>query len=485
MQPKAHAETNVRAGPSFPLDGQEAPSLSESLISLCARPIDIVATDQAERLLLDWCGISLAAINEDGAIAIQQATQTLAGHGSVQTGPCTAFAVGDLPADQAAFVNGSLGTLLEMDDLHRASILHAGDVVIPAALASAQNSNASGRQLAEGIVLGYEVALRIGQAAASAGYAAWYNSAICGVFGAAMAAAHAAGASDLEKRDALGQAGMMASGLWQCRLEPTDSKPVATAHGARAGVTSAVLAQHGVRGARHILDGPLGFFASYYPDARQGDVLHGEEREWLIHDVSFKPWPACRHVHPAMGLVMELRDRVAIDQITRVEISTYAAAIEFCDQPDPQTPHEARFSLQHCVAVALIQGDLRTQDTARQALADPRIAALRRKTHIIEAPDLTAAFPRKTGAALAITVQDGTIHKAVSDNAPGDPEHPLDAAALSRKFRSNVASVGIAKAHATQLEHCINDLTIQTTLVDLTAALRIISHPLQKGQTHD
>ncbi|MEH6646368.1 MmgE/PrpD family protein [Sulfitobacter sp.] len=485
MQPKAHAESDVTVGPSFPLGGQEAPSLSESLISLCARPIDVAATDQAQRLLLDWCGISLAAINEDGAIEIRQATQALAGHGSAPTGPCTAFAVGDLPADQATFVNGSLGTLLEMDDLHRASIMHAGDVVIPAALASAQLSHASGRQLAEGIVLGYEVALRIGQAAASAGYAAWYNSAICGVFGAAMAAAHAAGASNLVKRDALGQAGMMASGLWQCRLEPTDSKPVATAHAARAGVTAAVLAQHGVRGARRILDGTLGFFASYYPNASQDDVLHGVERDWLIHDVSFKPWPACRHVHPAMGLAIDLREKLEIDQIARIEITTYAAAIEFCDQPDPQTPHDARFSLQHCVAVALTQGNLGTRDTSQQVLADPRVAALRCKTHIIEAPDLTAAFPRKMGAALAITAQDGTLHKAAADNAPGDPEHPLDAAALSQKFHSNLASVGIAKAHATQLEHCINDLTVQTTLDDLTAALRNVSHPLQKGQTHD
>ena len=480
MQSKTHAETDVTEGPLFTPSAEAELSLSENLISLCAHPIDTAATDQAQRLLLDWCGISLAAVNESGGSAIRKATMALAGQGE-----CTAFAAGDLPADQAAFINGSLGTLLEMDDLHRASIMHAGDVIIPAALASAQLSQASGQQLAEAIVLGYEVALRIGQAAASAGYGAWYNSATCGVFGAAMAAAHALGANDLVKLDALGQAGMMASGLWQCRLEPTNSKPVATAHAARAGVSAAVLAQHGVRGARHILEGPLGFFASYYPNARQDDVLHEVERDWLIHDVSFKPWPACRHVHPAMGLAIDLREKLEINQITRIEITSYAAAIEFCDQPDPQTPHDARFSLQHCVAVALTQGNLGAQDTEQQALADPWIAALRRKTRVTEAPGLTAAFPRKMGAALAITGQEGTLYKAAADNALGDPEQPLDAAALSQKFHSNLASVGVAKVHAAQLEYCISVLTIQTTLDDLTAALRIVSHSLQKGQTHD
>jgi 2-methylcitrate dehydratase PrpD len=151
MRSKAQVETNMTNEPSFHLGPDAALSLSENLISLCARTIDTATTDQAQRLLLDWCGISLAAVNESGGAAIRKTAQALGGQG-----PCTAFAAGGLPADQAAFVNGSLGTLLEMDDLHRGSILHAGDVVIPAAVASAQRSQASGLQLAEAIVLGYD-----------------------------------------------------------------------------------------------------------------------------------------------------------------------------------------------------------------------------------------------------------------------------------------------------------------------------------------
>ncbi|MFY0691723.1 MAG: MmgE/PrpD family protein [Paracoccaceae bacterium] len=446
-------------------------SLSEQLITLCGRPVTDADAAQATRLLLDWCGLSFAAVNENGGRAVRDATKALA-----TEGPCVAFAAGDMTAEQAAFVNGALGTLLEMDDLHRASILHAGDVVLPAALAAAQSTKASGRQLAEAIVLGYEVALRIGQAAASGGYTAWYNSASCGVFGAAMAAAHAAGASERAKLDALGQAGMQASGLWQCRLEPTDSKPVATAHAARAGVSSAFLALHGARGAKGILDGRLGFFPTFYPDADPGAVMAHPEANWMIHEVSFKPWPACRHVHPAVGLALDLGHGEDLGEIAGIEIETYAAAIEFCDQPDPQTPHQGRFSLQHCIAVALTTGDLRLEDTQPEAFCDPGTAALRRKITLREAADLTAEFPQKMGARMIVSRVNGTRHAAASDHALGDPERPLNAAALSGKFNANLASVGVSAEDASDLAAAIAGLPQAKTLEDLNAALRAVSH---------
>ena len=110
----------------------------------------------------------------------------------------------------------------------------------------------------DAIVRGYEAAIRIGLAAAASGYSAWYNSGTCGVFGAAMAAGCAIGLDRSRLADALGQAGMMASGLWQCRLETTFSKQLATANAAQSGVVAARLAETGFPGARQILEGELG-----------------------------------------------------------------------------------------------------------------------------------------------------------------------------------------------------------------------------------
>ncbi len=451
-----------------PQDG--AGCLSGKLVALCTRTVSERDLRQAARLLLDWCGIAMAATAEPGSGAARMWAR--ATHGA---GPCTSFGTAEATPELAAFVNGSLGTILEMDDLHRASIMHAGNVVIPAALAAAQYSAAPARQLLEAIVVGYEVALRIGAAASAAGYTAWYNSGVCGGFGAAMAAAHAAGASADTKIDALGHAGMQASGLWQCRLETTDSKPLATAHAARAGITSAFMAIHGCRGARHILDGRLGFFSTYYPKADPANVLAGSSDDWKLHEVSFKPWPACRHVHTAVGLALDLRGEVDVEAIEGVTVHTYAAAIDFCDTASPQNSHQARFSLQHCVAVALKRGRLRLADVQQAALGDADLVRLRGLIRLVEDPKLSAAFPHRMGARLDIDGLGETRQSAAAEDAPGDPEKPMDEAALTEKFLANLAWADVGQADARILAAAITALPATDRLERLNAGLRAVT----------
>lgn len=464
---KSDSSGSVRGGIVEGLRGEN--TLSASLISLCARPVATWDLDQAARLLHDWCGVAIAAMTEPSARAAQKWAST-----AHSDGTCTTFGSGLLPPESAAFVNGSLGTLLEMDDLHRASILHAGDVVIPAALAAAQYSSASPRRLLEAILAGYEVALRIGEAAAGAGYTGWYNSGTCGIFGAAMAAAHAAGASDQAKLDALGQAGMQSAGMWQCRLETTDSKALATAHTARAGITSAYLALHGYRGPREILEGRLGFFALHYPQANPERVLDMPAQSWKVHEVSFKPWPACRHVHPAIGLALNLKQKIELSQLESITVHSYSAAIEFCDKPAPKTPTEARFSLQHCIACALARGGLNLSDLEIPALDNDMISQLRKLVRLVEDPQLTEAFPNRMGARLEVETRSAAALELATEHAPGDPESPLGPAQLADKFRANLAWVGIADADAEELSAAICELPRSSTLERFDTAL----HPM-------
>ncbi len=450
---------------------KHAASLAERLVERCAGPIGERELAKAVRHISDWCGIAIAATEDPAATLVRSAVVAASG-----AGPCSTFGASSLPVEAAAFANGSLGTILEMDDLHRASIMHAGDVVIPAALAAAQYSNASGRQLVEAVIIGYEVAILLGTAAARGGYAPWYNSAVCGVFGAAIASTHAAGGGDQAKLDALGQAGMQAGGIWQCRLEDTDSKAVATAHAARAGVTSALLALNSVRGARSILDGPLGFFASYYPKALDRFELTDAPDAWALNDISFKPWPACRHVHPAVDLALQLRGRLDVARIRNVSIQTYKAAIDFCDTPHPTTDHEARFSLQHCAAVALLTGDLRLQDARESHRNDPAVTALRDKIKVSYTDDMTARFPEKMGARVEILHESGTQHSLTTHNALGDPERPMSDEALERKFCRNLRSVGVQEEDATALLGAVRGLPDAPDLKCLTAALQMGGH---------
>ncbi len=455
-------------------------SLTERLVELCEAGICAKDRARAATLLYDWIGVAVAGAVTDTARPVLNLARTHYGGGR-----CTALGVGGTGPENAAFVNGSFGTLLEMDDLHRSSILHAGDVVIPAALAAVQHAQVNSARLLEAIIVGYEVALRIGQCAAKSGYSAWYNSGTCGVFGAAMAAAHALGLTAQQKVDALGQAGMQASGLWQCRLEPTDSKCLATAQAARAGVTAALLSAEGLRGARHILEGELGFFRSFYPAANPDAVLDPAEAGWKLHDVSLKPWPACRHIHPAIGIALEMRDDMDMSTINKVVIESYEAGRNFCDMPDPVTAHEARFSFQHCVAVTLLQGEPALGDFEAAALGNPVTAAVRSKILVREDAELTRAFPDKMGAGLIVTFNDGTTTGMSTENAPGDPEQPMSPETIRAKFRRNLQAAGVSGDLADRLDAAVLHLdampSIQTLAQHLDDVSVIISNPQAKG----
>lgn len=455
-------------------------SLTERLVELCEASISAQDRACAATLLRDWIGVAVAGAVTGPA----QPTLRLA-RKQYDSGRCTALGVGRTEPEQAAFVNGTFGTLLEMDDLHRSSILHAGDVVIPAALAAAQYAQADSIRLLEAIVLAYEVALRIGQSAATGGYSAWYNSGTCGVFGAAMAAAHALGLTADQKVNALGQAGMQASGLWQCRLEPTDSKCLATAHAARAGVTAAFLSAEGSRGARQILEGELGFFRSCYPAANPETVLDPAGNGWKLHEVSLKPWPACRHIHPAVGIALELREEIDLSAVDRIVVQTYAAGLNFCDMPNPTTAHEARFSFQHCVAVTLLHGEPALGDFHAVALANPVIAALRAKILVQDDADLTAAFPRKMGAAMIVTFNDRTSRSMSAENAPGDPELPMSAAAIRAKFHRNLQAAGVSVDLADHLGAAVLDLGSTPSLRKLEQHLDNVSATISNSQTKE
>jgi 2-methylcitrate dehydratase PrpD len=79
-------------------------------------------------------------------------------------------------------------------------------------------------------------------------------------------------------------------------------------------------------------------------------------KRWRIHEVSFKPWGACRHAHPAIDAALELHELLG-NLEGEIVVETYADAIAFCDNPNPKTPQQAKFSLQHALAIVATSGE--------------------------------------------------------------------------------------------------------------------------------
>lgn len=440
------------------------------LIGLCRRPVGMDVLKRARFTLLDWLGCCIAAQGSDVARAFARASrvpETEVMHAGLTSASCD--------AQQAALLLGALGNVLEMDDLHRASILHPGDAVCASTLAVALRADRSGAEVLRALTRGYEAAIRIGRVAASGGYTTFYNSGTCGVFGAALAAMDVMSDDETAVADALGQAGMMASGIWQCRLEQTFSKQLATAHAARAGVLAAELAMAGFPGARAILTGPMGFFQSYYPGADVAALTR--PGDWALLEMSFKPFPACRHTHPAISAALDLASRAASAPPGHIDIHTYRAALDFCDAPCPTTPDQARFSLQHCVAVALSKGRPEIADFDIEALSRPDIEALRAKVRLHVDPALDAAFPQGYGARVSVTWADGTVDEAICPAAWGDPENPMDNSDLIAKFCANAASGRLRPDQTDRILGAVMDLPDAADLSALKSAFAMAFTP--------
>lgn len=418
---------------------------TESLVNILARPVSAADRERAALHVLDWIGCAAAGALTPPGVALRSWARTL------NPGPCRTVGALSLDARDAALVNGAVGNILEMDDFHRASIVHPGPVVVPAAIAQAQALGAGPDALLDAVVRGMEAMIRAGRSVGPGHYRHFHTTSTCGVFGAAAAAGSLLQLNPSQMLDALGNAGTQASGLWQCRLEDTMSKQLHNGRAAQSGLLAAQLAAHGFTGAHRIFEGPLGFWAGFCPDARRDELTAQPDSPWQIHDCSFKPWPACRHTHPLIDAVLALRDGVNVARIRSVQVRGYRDAILFCNHANPTTPVEAKFSLQHAAAVVLLRGRPSLEDFDMGAVRDPDVTALRARVSLSEDASLTARYPQHFGATLDIELDDGSHLIEHRADALGDTECPLATDALLGKARMLMEASGYSPAKAARM----------------------------------
>ena len=327
--------------------------------------------------------------------------------------------------------SGWLGGVLEMDDVHRTALLHPGPVIWAAALEAAGDVDADLDAVLDGAVRGYQAMIAIGASFDANHYAHYHNTATAGPFGAAAAAGSVLGLEEGQLVAALSNAGSTTGGLWQMRHESGMTKQWHVAIAGNNGYFAAYMAARGLTGTTSVLDGPQGLYAATC-DAPKPLAL---DSGWRIHEVSFKPWAACRHAHPAIDCALTLR---AAGKLTApFHVETYADAIAFCDRPDPVTETDAKFSLQHAVAVIADGRNAEPADFTPEAIA--ALAPLRAQVTVAESPEVTARYPAHFGARVNGLELVDTL---------GDPERPVGEAEIIAKTRTLVAWGGLPAEEA-------------------------------------
>lgn len=339
---------------------------------------------------------------------------------------------------------GALMHILEVDDLHRQSVVHPGCVVIPTVLSLGLREGLSGRKMLEAVLKGFEACTRLGNSVGPAHYKIWHNTATCGTFGAAYAAGSILGLSKSELRDALGNAGTQSSGLWEFSASGTMSKHLHAGRAGQSGVIAADLASYGLSGSPTILEGKRGFYAACCPDAIPEALLSNPEGKWQLHHTSIKPWPCCRHTHPAIDAALEISLQLKGEVPESIELGVTQAALDVCDKPTPETLYDAKFSLQHSVSIAILCGQVGFDSFESEARQQTSVLASRISLKLDE--KIEDAYPEAWGAEVKVVLTNGKELSVRRKHAKGDPDAPLSPAEMREKAAMLFSYGGVSDA---------------------------------------
>jgi 2-methylcitrate dehydratase PrpD len=406
-------------------------------------PSDII--QHAQRSVIDWLGSALGGSIELPARLAQQVAVRFG-----TSNEATIFNAGRASALAAAFANGIASHILELDDIHKGSTVHAAAPIIPAALAVAEREHADGRAFLTAVTIGYEAAFRIGEAVNPAHYYFFHPTGTVGTFGAAAAAGSLLRLSAAQMVDALGSAGTQAAALWEFNADGAMSKHLHPGKAAMNGILAADLARIGFTGATRILEGERGFFRAMSTSFDPSRVTDGLGIRWKIGENGYKLYSCCGHTHTAVDCALEVRARRrwskadVLREVSGIAIETYGPGYEIVKEMNPRTPYQAKFSLAYCVAAALLEGELGLDQFGAdrfgpRGVRDDAIADLLNRLRVTVAEDLTAKYPAAWPVRLTVDTRGGS-ERASSEYPRGNAENPVSTKELERKFSGLVGS---------------------------------------------
>ncbi|MCC7485893.1 MAG: MmgE/PrpD family protein [Burkholderiales bacterium] len=341
----------------------------------------------------------------------------------------------------AALVNSTPGHAFELDDIHRESIVHAGSIAVPVALAIAEaRGGMRGRELVTALVAGYEVGHRAGSAATmSLFFRGFHPQGTSGVFVAAATAARAMNLDAGRFQHALGIAGSQAGGLMAAQ-EGAMVKRLHSGRAAQSGVYSALLAADGFTGITDVLEAGYGGYLSTLSDRPNAARLTaGLGSQWETLAVGYKPHAAVTSIHTALdGLAAILREeKLGADDVAAVEVGLSPMTHVHCAwEYRAQGVTAAQMNLYYGLAVIALDGVAFTDQYREERLTDPRILDFIGRITARVDPEIEAMGPGfRHAARVKVLPRAGSAVEKLILNRRGSPEDPLSPADIEDKFR--------------------------------------------------
>jgi len=387
--------------------------------------------------IVDYLGVTLAGSREEAPRLALQA------FGAPAAGPAVLFGMARrVGALDAALVNGTASHALDFDDCNNTFGGHPSAPILPALFALADESGASGRDFLMAYVTGFEVETKIALAVHFHHYTkGWHPTATLGVFGSAAASAKLMGLDAERTATALAIAASFASGL-KANFG-TMVKPLHVGHCTRNGLYAARLARAGFTAGAEPFEHKQGFFNVFNGEGTY-DASRILERwakplDIVNPGIAIKQYPCCGSTHPALDAILKLarEHKPAADDIERVDVWTHTRRLEHTNRPAPKSDLDAKFSVQYCMARALLDRSISIEHFEGKAYEDAAVKKLLPRVHA--APYTAAQFPPENhfGAEVRIALRGGKVLGAKVDQPFGrTSDNPLPAALLKEKFEN-------------------------------------------------
>jgi 2-methylcitrate dehydratase len=432
-------------------------------------PPQVVA--KGKQLLLDTIGCALGALE---AVPVRLGRQVVREQG----GNPQATPLGlswKTSCEQAAFLNGMALRYLDFNDYAAAGRPHHPSINVASPLALAEAQGLSGKELLLGIVLGYEVQLRVREATAAGKSEGWDQSTTAH-YSTAAAAARLLGLGPSAIAHAMAIAGSHASTLAEVRRGKLSMwKGAAEAMGVKNGTFAALLARAGITGPLTIFEGKHGF-GKIVAGALEPEVLRCRSGDFQILKSCIKLWPCVATAQAPIAAALAIRKRgVKPESIKRICIFHsdfgYEQQKAFLEA-GISTRESADHSVPYCVARAFLDGELRLDHFEEQAFRDARALDLMKKVSLQRDAGLTTLYPEILGAHVEVELQDATVLREEIPYPAGHPLNPASEGEVLGKFLSlsegvlghnralQVAEMSLGIDQACDLSALVNALTV-------------------------
>lgn len=380
-----------------------------------------------KRLLLDYLGVAVGGSRTDsGKVAQAFAID--------QGGTKQAQLIGSkarVSMTNAAFANAICSHSLELDDIDVLALFHFSPPIYSAALAAAEASGASGRDLVVALAAGCEMMERASRATnPSLRNRGFHTTPTTGVFGATVAAGRLLRLAPQKLAAAIGMAGAQSAGLMEM-YGPSMQKRFNPGPAARAGVTSALMAKLGFTGTTLIFEGERGFLNAYSDKRTPHALDEGIDGAYRL-DIEFKPYSCARPIHNAIDCALDIRAQPGFSaaKVNAIRIERHPDWSEYHRNPTPATYHEAQVSLPFATAVALLDGKALLEQFSDRNIRRKDIRRLAGLARF----ETVSGMPRGVSVRITVAQSDGKSFVSQVDYPKGSIQNAMSDAELRAKF---------------------------------------------------